>query len=388
MRHMQILSLDKALFLFTFPGLLTALQGCSPDDTAGELGLASTQELATFYQELQEHAHSFGYKDGQWTEDFGDAAAFGPAFYANAGLQMDRQDYLDKAAEAAAYNLEVVTTGGSDLIWLGSNLEEAFMATQGLISWAGAVDDLGPIDAIDSIIDLIDPVVSLNDDYLDLDLGEFANDLYGPTSTTAGVAVIYLQHATSLNAGRSPEWVQRAVEITAAIDEAAYDNDHYRFSPDVDQLYLYPNATMLIVLTRLYEHTQDLSYLIRAGEVYGGIQPLWNSEMAFYHSPYSVESQGAQTTEYSTLSSQNYLMLGLMELYQHTGDVRYLNDVIGLLQNVRERLYDSEEGVIVHHWIDGRPANHDDPDFFCAGCNLQTLYILWYLQNVVGVTLS
>lgn len=136
---MQILSLDKALFLFTFAGLFTALQRCSPDDSAGELEWASTEGLATFYEELQEHAQSFGYKDGQWTEDFGDAAAFGPAFYANAGLQTDRQDYLDKAAEAAAYDLDILTTGGSDLIWLGSNLEAAFMATQGLISWADSI---------------------------------------------------------------------------------------------------------------------------------------------------------------------------------------------------------------------------------------------------------
>ena len=39
------------------------------------------------------------------------------------------------------------------------------------------------------------------------------------------------------------------------------------------------------------------------------------------HSPYSTESQGAQTDEYRTLSSQNYLMLGLMELYRQTGDL-------------------------------------------------------------------
>jgi uncharacterized protein YyaL (SSP411 family) len=228
----------------------------------------------------------------------------------------------------------------------------------------------------------------LTGNYLNLDLGEFSTDLYGPTSTTGGVAVIYLQHVGSLNAERSPEWLQRAVEIAASIEEVAYDGDHYKFSPDVDKLYLYPNATMLMVLTGLYEQTGDLAYLDRAEEVYQGIQPLWNEEMELYHSPYSVESQGAQTDEYSTLSSQNYLMLGLMELYHHSGDITYLNDVIRLLKSVKTRLYSPEDGLIVHHWIDGRPATHDDPDFFCSGCNLQTLYILWYLQNVLGVALT
>jgi hypothetical protein len=368
--------------------LLILVLGCGSDESPTEQEVSSTEGLAEFYTELQGHADSFGFKKGQWTEDFGDAAAFGPAFYSNAGIQMNRKDYVERANEAAAYNLEIVNQGGDDFLWLGANLEEAFMATQGLISWAGVTQNMDSVDSIDGIIDMIDPMVVLTGDYLNLDLGEFSTDLYGPTSTTGGVAVIYLQHAGSLNAERSPEWLQRAVEIAASIEEVAYDGDHYKFSPDVDKLYLYPNATMLMVLTGLYEQTGDLAYLDRAEEVYQGIQPLWNEEMELYHSPYSVESQGAQTDEYSTLSSQNYLMLGLMELYHHSGDTTYLNDVIRLLKSVKTRLYSPEDGLIVHHWIDGRPATHDDPDFFCSGCNLQTLYILWYLQNVLGVALT
>ena len=42
----------------------------------------------------------------------------------------------------------------------------------------------------------------------------------------------------------------------------------------------------------------------------------------------------------------------------------------------------------VHHWVDGRPAVHEDPDFFCSGCNLQTLFILWYLENELGEALK
>ena len=367
--------------------LFIAFFGCG-DDVAADLTVSSTEGLAAFYSELQVDADSFGFKKGQWTEDFGDAAAFGPTFYSRAGIQMDRQDYVERANEAAVYNLSVVEQGGDDFLWLGANLEEAFMATQGLISWAGVTQNMDSVGAIDGIIDKIDPMVALTGDYLNLDLGEFSTDLYGPTSTTGGVAVIYLQHANSLNADRSPEWVQRAVEITAAIGDVAYSGDHYKFSPDVDKLYLYPNATMLMVLTGLYEQTGYIAYLDRAEEVYQGIQPLWNEEMGLYHSPYSVESQGAQTDEYSTLSSQNYLMLGLMELYHHSGDLTYLNDVIRLLKSIKSRLYDAEEGLIVHHWIDGRPATHDDPDFFCSGCNLQTLYILWYLQNVLEIDLT
>ena len=34
-------------------------------------------------------------------------------------------------------------------------------------------------------------------DYMNLSLGDFASDLYGPTALTGGVAVIYLQHTIS-----------------------------------------------------------------------------------------------------------------------------------------------------------------------------------------------
>jgi uncharacterized protein YyaL (SSP411 family) len=223
---------------------------------------------------------------------------------------------------------------------------------------------------------------------MEVSLGDFASDLYGPTSVTGGVAVIYLQHAHYLESERSPEWVERAIEITSAIDEAAFDEDHYRFSPGVEKLYLYPNAVMMLVLSRLYEQTGDVNSLARAEQLFEGIQPLWDDRMELYHSPYSTESQGAQTDEYSTLSSQNYLLLGLMELYRHTEDSTYRDEVVGLLQSIRTRLYSEEDGLLVHHWVDGRPAHEEDPDFFCSGCNLQTLFILWYLDHELGVALK
>ena len=123
---------------------------------------------------------------------------------------------------------------------------------------------------------------------------------------------------------------------------------------------------MLLVLNRLYQQTEDVAYLAQAEAVFQGIQPLWDSRMELYHSPYSTESQGAQTDEYSTLSSQNYLLLGLMEMYRNTGDEIYRNEVVRLLQSIRTRLYSESDRLLVHHWVDGRPAGHDDPDFFCS----------------------
>ena len=55
---------------------------------------------------------------------------------------------------------------------------------------------------------------------------------------------------------------------------------------------------------------------------------------------------------------------------------------------VRERLYDWANHKILDHWIDGRWALESDPDYFCSGCNLQVLYILWYLKHQVGIDLE
>ena len=348
----------------------------------------STEGLLELYNTLQHDAQNFGYEDGAWTEDFGDAAAFGPTYYVHAGRQLNKEEYIERAAEAAAYDMRVVNQATSDIFWLTDNLEEVFMAVQGAITWSGVAQDDTAVADIDALLDVMDPIVQTSGNYMNLNLGAFATDLYGPTATTAGVAVIYLQHAHYLQAERSEEWRLRAEEIVSAIDTQAFVDDHYRFNPETETLYLYPNAIMLIALNRLYELTGNPQYLSRAERVYEGIQPLWDERMQFYHSPYSIVSQGAQTSEYSTLSSQNYLLLGLMELYRHTEDTRYRDDVIGLLQSMRMRLYSAEDHFLVHHWVDGRPANANDPDHFCSGCNLQTLFILWYVEHVLGLILE
>ena len=125
----------------------------------------------------------------------------------------------------------------------------------------------------------------------------------------------------------------------------------------------------------------------RAEATYKGIAPL-RKELGYYQSPYSQEYQGAETDEYGTLSAQNYLNIGLMLLYQNTQDPQYLRESLTLLNFVKDHLYDSTNDKLLHHWIDGRWALETDPDYFCSGCNLQVLYIIWYLKNEIGFDLN
>jgi hypothetical protein len=175
---------------------------------------------------------------------------------------------------------------------------------------------------------------------------------------------------------------------------------------------------MIIYNARLYQLTGDAAYKDRALETYQGMQPLKVTEAdglaapGRYRSPYSAVVMGAQTDDYSTLSSQNYLMFALMLLYQITGEDKYLdemNPVLDFLENnlvgqaclvdisqdalcdpacaagrscLKEECYDDSchQGIL-HHWMDGRVAIPDDLEFFCSGCNVQTLYLMWYRQE-------
>jgi uncharacterized protein YyaL (SSP411 family) len=91
---------------------------------------------------------------------------------------------------------------------------------------------------------------------------------------------------------------------------------------------------------------------------------------------------GATDDDYTTHSSQNYLMIALIGMYQATGEVEYLEEVNTLLGFLKQRLL--VDGQILHHWIDGRVVGELDPYIYCLGCNVQTLYLLLVLQLTLG----
>ena len=346
--------------------------------------------LAAFYQDLHQDADTWGYEEGNWTEDFGDGAAFGAFYFSNLQTTSPDATTEKRAQEIFSYNWGVVEAAASDLNWALDNLEEVFMAVQGVIEAAPVLGKTEELGALDTFIDTImDPIVAGLGNYVELDAGDFASDLYGPTSLTAGVAVIYSQYALRIPGEIGAKRLERAIAILDAIHEKVWDDElgFYQFRPGETKQYLYPNGTMLIALNRVYELTGEQRFLDRAQDVFVGIQPL-RKDLAYYQSPYSQDYQGAETDEYGTLSAQNYLMLGLLLLHQNTGEEAILNEVIAMLQFVFQKLYIPEVDKIVHHWIDGRPALESDPDYFCSGCNLQVLYLLWFIENESGVDLS
>ena len=340
-------------------------------------------ELSAFYDVMIGHATAFDERDGEWTEDYGDAPFYGIAFYARHGAERSDDRMLATAERARAYDRSVVAQANADQGWYLENLEEALMAALGLIEHADATSDTADLPLIDDFIDNTNNLVSIFGDYLPSGaaLGSFALSTYGPTTITAAAALLDLQYAVYVDTPRRQERIDTALRIVRAIDQNAWDGDRYLFQPGEEQLYLYPNAMMIIVLCRLHELTGDDVHITRARAVADAIQPLRDDMRGGYRSPYSAEYMGATTDDYTTLSSQNYLALAFALLYQRTREVRWFDEAVFVLELGRSRLYDATQGRVLHHWMDGRVAQPGDPEYWCSGCNLQYLYVLWYMQN-------
>lgn len=349
------------------------------------------EDISVFYGALQQDARAFKLEGGDWKDDLGDAPFYGTAFYTRAAATSMRPDYAEIARSAKTRNLAFLQEhlkNRADLDQFLGNLEEIMMSGLGLIEHAAQTGDLDALPELEQLIDTLDALAVGQRLYIDYEAGMFAIRTYGPTAITAGVALLNVQYAKYFQTEHTAERLELVRRMLDTIDEKAWTGSIYRVRPGEDLLELYPNTMMMLVLTRLYEITQDPALLARAEAVFAGIAPLKNAARGGYNSPYSAKAMGAKTDDYSTLSSQNYLTLTLMLMYESTQKRQYLDEAAAVLEFVRGHLYDAASGRVLHHYIDGRVALPTDPEFFCSGCNLQLLYVLWYLNERIQPTLG
>jgi uncharacterized protein YyaL (SSP411 family) len=141
----------------------------------------------------------------------------------------------------------------------------------------------------------------------------------------------------------------------------------------------------MIAYLRLYTLTSQQEYLDFALHLYDAIQPLKVAGEGRYYSPYSAAMQGAQTEDYTTFSSQNFLMMAFALLYQINGDAKLKQEIADILTWIRTTLYQpmAVGGRVIHHWMDGRLAIESDPEYYCSGCQLQYLYLTWRLEDLL-----
>jgi hypothetical protein len=371
-----------------------------------------------FYQELKGYAEDFLVVDGDWKEDFDDGAFYGPAFYAQAGETEDDDAFRQRAGEAYQDNLAVVRAVEN---LTEADVNDLAMSLLGMIEYVDATGDRSALSEIDEMIVNINKFVESTGYYLPKEMVPgYAMDTYGPTAINGLMGLISLQRAQVLGGAGTDQMVEFARQVADRIEEYNWNVSYYKFDPETDRPHLYPNITMIIYNARLYQLTGKPGYKGRAVETYLGMQPLKVIESdglvgpGRYRSPYSQDDMGAQTDDYSTLSSQNYLMFALMLLYQITGEDHYLEEIDPVLDFLQENLVgqaclldisqdqlcdpacpagqaclkeecfpDECHTGVLHHWMDGRVAEPGDLEFFCSGCNLQLLYLMWYRQEAL-----
>jgi uncharacterized protein YyaL (SSP411 family) len=192
-----------------------------------------------------------------------------------------------------------------------------------------------------------------------------------------------LEYALMVGGAKKQERIATAEQILEAGRTKAFltDKGYYQFSSTRPGLYLYPNITQMIAHLRVHELTQKQVFLDRAKDLHAAIQPLKVTGEGRYRSPYSAKYMGAKTEDYTTFSSQNFSMIALSLLYRFTQKEAYKQEIVEILAFLRTHLL--QDGRVLHHWMDGHLAEPTDPEYYCSGCNLQMLYILQRLDELL-----
>ena len=133
----------------------------------------------------------------------------------------------------------------------------------------------------------------------------------------------------------------------------------YEYSHNLD----WPQTTMMMALIAAYKATHDHAYLDWCLEVLTAMDALCRdtSRGGYFGHP-DLQTKG--------LSGNNTMVWVLLDLYEATGDLRYLGKAHDTLAWIlSDDLYDSGKHVIYHHWN----TNGARADYFCTGCNFHTL---------------
>jgi len=319
-------------------------------------------------------------KDGDWPGDFGDANYYGPAFFFRYAAATKNDKQLELAHATRDHDRNLVIDALTDELLFLEEPDNVLMAGLGLVESFTHDHSAATESFSGRFLDLLNNLTK-GLDYYPSSLPEHV--VYGPTTINGAFALANVELAHVLEGADRDARMQTAREILDAGHDIAWDDaaGYYRFEPNREGLYLYPNVMRMIALLRAHALTKDAADLDRALALHVAIQPLKVAGEGRYRSPYSRDYNGAQTDDYTTLSSQNYLMLALALLHDATGDQAYADEVVDILAWIRTKLLSGTR--VLHHWIDGEIARPTDTEYHCAGCNLQLLYVIWRLEDLL-----
>lgn len=324
-------------------------------------------------------------QEGDWPEDFGDANFYGPGFFFRYGEAGGNQLQLDLARETHVFNAALLEQALRSAGVLMTKLEDVLMACFGLMEGYRQDPDDATRDQLDQALEVLNTIGKVIHFYPEdtSAVGGYGVDTYGPTTTNASLAMLNLEYALMVGGAKEQDRITTAEQILEAGRTKAFitDKGYYQFSSTRPGLYLYPNITQMVAHLRAYELTQKQVFLDRARDIHAAIQPLKVKGEGRYRSPYSAKYMGAKTEDYTTFSSQNFTMIALSLLYRFTQKEPYKQEIVEILAFLRTHLL--QDGRVLHHWMDGHLAEPKDPEYYCSGCNLQMLYIVHRLDELL-----
>ena len=158
-------------------------------------------------------------------------------------------------------------------------------------------------------------------------------------------------------------WIEKA--------DKKYWNEETRLY-DYTKILDWPQTTMMMALAAAYRATGDVQYLDQCLSVLDSMEKLCRDNVrGGYRGHPDLSRKG--------LSGNNNMIWVLLDLYEITGETIYLDRARSTLEWVlSEDLYDAEEHILYHHWDDlgGRA------EYFCTGCNFQTLYNIYRFNTL------
>lgn len=194
---------------------------------------------------------------------------------------------------------------------------------------------------------------------------------YGPTVLGAQLALTQLRFAQTY-----PDWRLLLLVHPLGIGRRLIDNagtlawdgtrQVYRARPDSDEVWLLPNAMMMLANLQAHRLTGDPVYLERAQAVAGGIEPLWEPKRGAYF----ASSTQTGPDGYLSLSTNSYAALALHRLGVATAAASHRDRAQTILDFFQRDLY--RDGVVYHHVYRGRRSAGD---IWCPGCNWRVLSV-------------
>jgi hypothetical protein len=354
--------------------VLFALAACSSDDDVRipvRAAPPSRADVAVLDAELD----ALSNRDGTWREDLGDAAFYGLAWLAR-----------ERSPGAARDRAAALVTGDPR----DARAEERAMAALGLVEYVHATSDRSVLPALDAYVDAVDAIARGSGDYVDPSGTSLAP--FGPTTVSAVIALIEAQYALYVGGRRADERRDRAFAIGEAIARAYGDlvsettgatARGYAIAPGDPRLFELPNLAMLLLKARLYRLTHRQDTLLEARSLYVTLERLKLSDSpARFAAPFGSTRLVDKPPALYTLSSQNMAALGLLLMFEVTGDRHFVDEADRTVDAIAAMRGQWCAGGcfsgLLHHGAGDRLARPEDGIVFSSGSNLQTRYVLTY----------